>query len=105
VVNVAFLIAFTIPGLVLGLVVLAAIDRMGLWANRRLRLPWRRDEQGRGVSAVGVDELSAFFQGTKRQQLDDKRSSLVLRDEENDGAPPRSTVDLDGGTAVIRRSS
>ncbi|MBO2454263.1 hypothetical protein J4573_44760 [Actinomadura barringtoniae] len=101
----AFLIVFTIPGLVLGLVALAVIDRMGLWANRRFRTPWRRDDQGRGVSAVGVDELSAFFQGSKRHQLDEKRSSLILRDEENDGAPPRTKVDLERGTAVIRRSS
>lgn len=25
-----------------------------------------------------------------------------MRDDEEDGAPPRSTVDLRGGTAVIR---
>ncbi|MFJ4365280.1 DUF6191 domain-containing protein [Streptomyces chartreusis] len=27
---------------------------------------------------------------------------LLMRDDEEDGAPPRSTVDLRGGTAVIR---
>ncbi|MFI9103801.1 DUF6191 domain-containing protein [Streptomyces fildesensis] len=25
-----------------------------------------------------------------------------MRDEEGDGAPPRSRIDLDGGTAVLR---
>ncbi|MFP3965646.1 hypothetical protein SMC26_25280 [Actinomadura fulvescens] len=38
----------TIPGVVIGLVAVAAVDRMGLWAHRRWRVPWRRDEQGRG---------------------------------------------------------
>ncbi|MFI9106660.1 DUF6191 domain-containing protein [Streptomyces fildesensis] len=27
---------------------------------------------------------------------------MALRDEEGDGAPPRSRIDLDGGTAVLR---
>lgn len=34
------------------------------------------------------------------------QSALLLRDDEEDGAPPhRTTVDLDGGTAVIRMPS
>lgn len=93
----------TIPGLVLGLVAFAALDRAGLWAHRRFRLPWRRDEVGRPISAIAVGELDAFFHGTHRHQQEQRRSSLMLRDEENDGAPPRSRVDLDAGTAVVRR--
>jgi hypothetical protein len=27
----------------------------------------------------------------------------LLRDEENDGAPPRTDVDLDAGTVIVRR--
>ncbi|MDL4772923.1 MULTISPECIES: DUF6191 domain-containing protein [Thermomonosporaceae] len=92
----------SVIGLTLGLLVFAAADRVGLWANRRFRLPWRRDETGRPMSAVAVDELDALFQPTKRYELDEKRSSLILRDEEDDGAPPRSRVDLDAGTAIIR---
>ncbi len=98
----AFILFMTIPGLVLLLVALVAVDRMGLAANRRLRLPWRREESGRPVSAAGIDEMQALFYATKRYELDQRRTSLMLRDEESDGAPPRSRVDLDGGTAVIR---
>jgi Family of unknown function (DUF6191) len=32
-----------------------------------------------------------------------RRSSLMLREEENDGAPPRTRVDLDAATATVRR--
>lgn len=95
----------TIPGLVIALIFFAAIDRMGLWANRRLRLPWRRGEDGRAISAVSLDEMDALFYATKRYELDQRRSSLMLRDEENDGAPPHSEVDLETGTAIIRRPS
>ncbi|MCD0451707.1 DUF6191 domain-containing protein [Actinocorallia sp. API 0066] len=98
----AVVLFLTVPGLVLLLVVLAAVDRLGLAAHRRLRLPWRTEEQGRAVSAAGIDELQALFHATKRYELDQRRTSLMLRDEEGDGAPPRTRIDLDGGTAVIR---
>lgn len=96
------LIFLTVPGLVIALIFFAAIDRMGLWANRRLRLPWRKTEEGGAVSAAGLDEMDALFYATKRYELEQRRTSLLLRDEETDGAPPRSEVDLDGGTATIR---
>ncbi|WP_437115001.1 DUF6191 domain-containing protein [Streptomyces flaveolus] len=33
----------------------------------------------------------------------ERQSALLMRDDEGDGAPPnRTTVDLDGGTAVVR---
>ena len=101
---VALLAAISIPGLVILLVVFAAIDRMGLAVGRRLRLPWRTEESGRPMSAAGVDELQAIFYSTKRYELDERRTSLMLRDEAGDGAPPRSEVDLDSGTATIRRN-
>ncbi|WP_106400333.1 DUF6191 domain-containing protein [Actinocorallia populi] len=98
----AVLLFLTVPGLVLLLVLFAAVDRLGLAANRRVRLPWRREEEGRPVSAVGLDEMHALFYATKRHELDQRRTSLVLRDEEGDAAPPRSRVDLEGGTAVLQ---
>ncbi|MGI8335697.1 DUF6191 domain-containing protein [Actinomadura scrupuli] len=97
------LVAITsIPGLALLLVVLAAVDRMGLAANRHLRLPWHRAESGRPMAAPGLDELHAIYYAAKRHELDQRQTSLMLRDEEGDAAPPRSEVDLEASTAVIR---
>jgi hypothetical protein len=93
---------FSIPGLVLLLVGLATVDRLGLAANRRFRLPWRRPEDGRSLAAVGVDELNALYIGGKRHELDQRQTTLMMRDEEGDGAPPRTRVDLETGTAVVR---
>lgn len=93
----------SIPGLVLLLIGFAAIDRMGLAANRRLRLPWRRQSDGRPMAAAGFEQLDIIYGASKRHELDQRQTSLMLRDEEGDGAPPRSRVDLDAGTAVIRR--
>jgi hypothetical protein len=96
----AAIVFMTIPGLVIGLIVLAAFDRMGVWAHRRFRLPWRMD----GVSAPGIDEMHAILYASKRHELDQRRTSQLLRDDDHgDAAPPHSRVDLDGGKAVIRR--
>lgn len=100
----ALMAVISIPGLVLLLVALASIDRMGRAAHRRLRLPWRSPESGQPLAAPGIDEMQAIFYATKRHELDERRTSLMLRDEEGDGAPPRSEVDLDSGKAVIRNS-
>jgi hypothetical protein len=99
---VALMSIVSMPGLVILLVVVAGIDRIGQSANRRLRLPWRKEESGRPLAASGIEEMHAILYAAKRHELDQRRTSLMLRDEEADGAPPRSTVDLDRGTAVIR---
>ncbi|MEV4256548.1 DUF6191 domain-containing protein [Spirillospora sp. NPDC049652] len=97
------LVAFmSVPGFLLGLLAFAVLDHLGWWAHRRLRLPWRRDDTGRPVSSVAVAELGAFFHGTHRHQQDQRASSLMLRDDETDGAPPRTRIDLAAGTAVVR---
>ncbi|WP_407647107.1 DUF6191 domain-containing protein [Actinacidiphila soli] len=34
--------------------------------------------------------------------MEQRKTTLTLRDDEGDGAPPRTRVDLDAGVAVIR---
>lgn len=102
---IALMGVISVPGLVLLLVLFATIDRMGRTAGHRLRLPWPRTESGRPRAAPGIDELQAFFYATKRHELDQRQTSLMLRDEEGDGAPPHSEVDLDAGTAIIRKNT
>jgi hypothetical protein len=94
----------TIPGLAILLILLAAVDGLGMWAHRRVGLPWRKNSE-RPLSAPGLDEMHAMLYAGKRQELDHKRSSLMMRDDTEDSAPPRSSVDLDRGRAIIRLSS
>jgi hypothetical protein len=92
---IALMSIVSMPALVILLVVVAGIDRIGQSANRRVRLPWRKEESGRPLAASGIEEMHAIFYAAKRRELDRRRTSLMLRDEEADGAPPHSTVDLD----------
>ena len=97
--GVGLLVALTLPGLVLMLLALAAVDLTLLRLRGRGVVPWRRDRQ---VSSTGFDLLHAALSPGKQAELDQRRTVELVRDDEDDGAPPRSTVDLAGGTARLR---
>lgn len=106
----AFLWAMTIPGLVCALVLLAALERFGSWLGGRSRLPWRRGS-GRPLSATGLDEVTALFYATKHHELAQRRTELMLRYDEGDGAPRRFRLDpgddrstVTVGSAQVRNS-
>jgi Family of unknown function (DUF6191) len=98
---VGYVFFMTIPGLAVGLVVLAAVDRFGVWLHGRSGFPWYRDGHW-PAPAAGFDELQAVFYSSNRHPIERRRAELMLRDDEHDGAPPRVVrVDLDTGRAVI----
>ncbi|MBD0843202.1 MULTISPECIES: DUF6191 domain-containing protein [unclassified Streptomyces] len=97
-----FVFFMTLPGLVVLLTVLAFVDQLLLRAGRAGALPWRNAARQGQVSATGFEQLHAALSPGKQHELKERQSSLVMRDDEEDGAPPRSTVDLTRGTAVIR---
>lgn len=98
-----FIVFMTLPGLVILLTVVAFVDQLLLHAGRAGVLPWRgRTRQGQ-ISATGFEMLHASLSPGKQNELKERQSALVLRDDDEDGAPPnRTTVDLAGGTAVVR---
>ena len=100
----AFVFFMTLPGLTVGLVALAALDRLGLWIHGRSGLPWHRDGR-RPATAAGLDELQAAFHSGSRHVVERRNIELVLRDEEQDGAPPRTRIDLGTGLIVITRAA
>ncbi|WP_026425949.1 DUF6191 domain-containing protein [Actinokineospora inagensis] len=97
--------AMSLPGLVVALVVFAALERFGVWTRGVSWIPWRRKrdaQAGLGMSAVAFDQLGAVFSGAKQDEIEYRQMSLMLRDETGDNAPPRTTVDLDGyGVRVV----
>ncbi|MER5768053.1 DUF6191 domain-containing protein [Streptomyces sp. NPDC001985] len=90
-----FVVFATLPGLVILLLVIAFTDQV-------MRATGRGRRRGQ-VSATGFEQLHATFSAGKQNELRERQSALLLKDDEEDGAPPhRSTVDLDGGRAVVR---
>ncbi|TNC27416.1 DUF6191 domain-containing protein [Amycolatopsis alkalitolerans] len=89
--------ALSIPGLVVGLFVLALLESAGARLNW---LPWRR-RSTRSAAGLANEELFSFLYGTKRVELEQRDIELVLPQREEDGAPPRSSVDLEAGVAFL----
>lgn len=89
---VAMLFVLTLPGLVVLLVAVAAVERFGRW------LPWRR---GRApVSATGFDELTACFYAGKRIELEQRRAEVIMCVDQHDSARPHHRIELRDGVAV-----
>ena len=89
--SLGFLFAMSLPALVAALFVLAVVERFV-----------RRNRGGTPMATAGIGELGATFEAGKREELEFRKEERQLRDEEGDGAPPRSHVDLDGGRAVLK---
>ncbi|MFF3584020.1 MULTISPECIES: DUF6191 domain-containing protein [Streptomyces] len=99
-----FAVFMTLPGLVILLTLAAFADQLLLRAGRAGLLPWRNGVRQGQISATGFEQLHASLSPGKQNELKERQSALVLRDDEEDGAPPhRTTIDLAGGTAVVRR--
>ena len=94
-----FVFAMTLPGLVLLLLGVSAVDQLMLRTRGHGLVPWRRDTQ---VSATGFDLLHAALSPGKADELAQRHTEELVRDEEDDGAPPRSRVDLEAGVAYLR---
>ncbi|MER7152750.1 DUF6191 domain-containing protein [Streptomyces lydicus] len=64
-------------------------------------IPWLRRRTGRSLSNTAFDEFTAVVNGNKTVELEQRRVELLRRDDEGDGAPPRSSIDLTKGTAFV----
>lgn len=92
----------SLPALVVLLFVLALVDQMLVGLGKAGVLPWRRDARNRSVSATGFEVLHGNLSSGKAQELKERQSSLVVRDDEESAGRPNRAIDLDSGTVVFR---
>ena len=91
-----YLFAMTLPALVIGLIVLGLIE---LTAQRR---PGRRPrKRGTAMSSIGFDLIQEVFNPAKRVQIEQRDHEALVYEEDGEGAPPRTRIDLDKGTAHV----
>jgi hypothetical protein len=53
------------------------------------------------LSAAGADVFSAALDPGRAHDVDERQAAEMMREDETDGAPPRSRVDLDAGVAHL----
>jgi hypothetical protein len=97
-------VALLTGALLFGAVFWAVIDRAGRWARDRGWIRWRRRQaRERRKASAWIEEFHALYYSSKRHELEQRGVEMVLRDDEHDGAPPRTGIDLDRGKATIHR--
>ena len=95
------LVALTLPGLVLLLLAVAAVDQLLLHVRGRGVLRHRQAANGQ-VSSTGFELLHAALAPGKGFELRQRHTEELVRDDEDDGAPPCGEVDLGAGVARLR---
>jgi hypothetical protein len=94
----------SLPALVVLLTVFAFVDLLLLRLGKAGIVPWRRGSDHRPVSATGFEVLHGSMSYGKAQELKQRRTTLVLRDDHEAGAPSNGPIDLDAGHVVLRDS-
>jgi len=89
------------PALACLLALFALVESVWRWFAGLGLIPWLRRRTGQSLSSIAFDEFTTVVNGNKTVELEQRRVELLLRDDESDGAPPRSSVDLTKGTAFI----
>ncbi|HEV2637320.1 MAG TPA: DUF6191 domain-containing protein [Actinocrinis sp.] len=95
----------SLPALVVLLTMFAFVDLLLLKLGKAGILPWRRGEDHSTVSATGFEVLHGSISYGKAQELKQRQTELVLRQDQESAAPPYGAVDLDSGRVVVRAVS
>ena len=98
--GVGVLVALTLPGLAVLLVVVATAEH--LWSRVGRRSPLYRRER-HALSAGGMDVFSAALFPGKAVDLEQQRVRELTRDDVENGAPPNTRIDLDSGVVYVDR--
>ncbi|WP_150241262.1 DUF6191 domain-containing protein [Streptomyces albofaciens] len=89
------------PAFACALALFALVESVWRWLTGLGLIPWLRRRSGPSLSSIAFDEFTAVVNGNKAAELKQRQVELLRRDDESDGAPPCSRVDLTGGTAFI----
>jgi hypothetical protein len=96
------LFALSFPGLAILLVALVALERLGLWFAGHSWVPWRRKHTGMPVSAATLDVFAGVTDPGQRIDREELHAKMLMREDDEEGAPPRTRVDLDTGQVWLR---
>jgi hypothetical protein len=90
-----------LPALALLLFVCCAAELAMRRFKGRSVMGSRRGPAKRPLTGSAFDEFVLVFNGNKSIEIEQQQQAEVRRDEEGDGAPPRTRIDLATGRARI----
>jgi hypothetical protein len=99
---------YTVAGIIVVLLLVFAIDRLGLFAERRGWVYWRKRNRPAGTSAGVFGEMQSFLSPAYQHVVEEQHRQQTSRQDHSTGALPLG-IDLETGTAAlsvsIRRSA
>ncbi|MDX2391711.1 MULTISPECIES: DUF6191 domain-containing protein [unclassified Streptomyces] len=90
-----------IPGLALLLFLCCGTEMVMRRFFKGRTILFGRSSARRPLTGHAFDEFNLIFNGNKLVEIQQQQLQEVLRDDECDGAPPRTRIDLDKGTASV----
>jgi len=90
-----------IPGLALLLFICCGTELVLRRFFKGRSILFRRSSSRRPLTGHAFDEFNLIFNGNKLVELKQQQQQEMLRDEEGDGAPPRTRIDLNKGIASV----
>ncbi|HEX6888675.1 MAG TPA: DUF6191 domain-containing protein [Candidatus Nanopelagicales bacterium] len=89
-----FLLGMTLPLLVIALFALGMVE-LAMARRKRTQQP------GAIMASTGFDLLQQALYPSKRHELEQRAHEALMADQAEDGAPPRTRIDLERGTAHV----
>ncbi|MFD6229399.1 DUF6191 domain-containing protein [Streptomyces sp. NPDC060232] len=90
-----------LPGLALLLFICCGTELVLRRFFKGRTILFRRSSARRPLTGHAFDEFNLIFNANKLVEIEQQQLQEVLRDDEGDGAPPRTRIDLDKGIASI----
>ncbi|MET9452273.1 DUF6191 domain-containing protein [Streptomyces cinerochromogenes] len=90
-----------LPALAFLLFVCGAAELMMRRFRRRSVLRRGRGPEHRPLTGSAFNEFDLVFNGNKSIEIEQRQQEANRRDDQDDGAPPNTRIDLAGGTARI----
>ncbi|MFJ1730894.1 DUF6191 domain-containing protein [Streptomyces sp. NPDC088254] len=90
-----------LPALAFLLFVCGAAELMMRRFKRRSVLDRGRGPEHRPLTGSAFNELDLVFNGNKSIEIEQQQHAANRRDDQDDGAPPHTRIDLVGGTVRI----
>ncbi|HET8993200.1 MAG TPA: DUF6191 domain-containing protein [Rhodococcus sp. (in: high G+C Gram-positive bacteria)] len=91
---------YTAVGIIAVLLLVFAIDRLGLLAERRGWVYWRKRNRPAGTSAGVFGEMQSFLSPAYQHVVEEQHRQQTSRQDHSTGAPPLG-IDLETGTAGL----
>lgn len=98
----ALVLTLTLPGVALLLLAVAVAEQVAARLGRRGPVSRRRRH---ALSAAGLDVFSVALAPTREADIEEHHVREMTREDPDDGAPPRTRIDLDSGVVVLDRPS